>query len=266
MVVALIVIWIVFDIAPDGKFLSPRNLWNLSVQTAAVAVMATGMVLIIVSRNIDLSVGSMVGVIGMVMALLQARLIPTTLGLGFEQPYTWIVTVVVGLGAGRRSSAACRASSSRTSASRPSSSPSAACWSGARSTIILVQGQTVSQLDPTFQLLGGGPKGSVGDTVSWIIGIAVCVAIVYALDLQPATSAGASASRCGRSGRRSLIGVIGCAVVLWAVWVANSYPWPKRARDRSTRRSTASWSRRAGSSSPPASPTRCSSRSASRCS
>ena len=38
---------------------------NLAVQTAAVAIIATGMVLVIVSRNIDLSVGSMVGFIAM---------------------------------------------------------------------------------------------------------------------------------------------------------------------------------------------------------
>ena len=102
---ALLVIWIGFDIWSGGLFMSPRNLWNLSVQTSVVAVMATGMVLIIVSRNIDLSVGSLVGVIGMSMALLQARIIPTTLGLGFEQPYTWIVTVGSGSGSAPRSEA-----------------------------------------------------------------------------------------------------------------------------------------------------------------
>ena len=76
------------------------TLWNLSVQTSFVAVMATGMVLVIVSRNIDLSVGSVVAVTGMAMALLQARVIPTTLDLGFGQPFTWIVTVLFGLGFG----------------------------------------------------------------------------------------------------------------------------------------------------------------------
>ena len=58
MVIALAVIWVAFNILSGGLFLSPRNLWNLSVQSAAVAIMTTGMVLIIVSRNIDLSIGS----------------------------------------------------------------------------------------------------------------------------------------------------------------------------------------------------------------
>ena len=58
LILATLAIWVVFNIVSAGLFLTPRNLWNLSVQSAAVAIMATGMVLIIVSRNIDLSVGS----------------------------------------------------------------------------------------------------------------------------------------------------------------------------------------------------------------
>jgi hypothetical protein len=54
MLVALLVIWTGFHIASGGAFLTPRNLWNLSVQTASIAVMACGMVLVIVTRNIDL--------------------------------------------------------------------------------------------------------------------------------------------------------------------------------------------------------------------
>ena len=42
MAIALLVIWVGFDIWSGGLFMSPRNLWNLSVQTSAVAVMATG--------------------------------------------------------------------------------------------------------------------------------------------------------------------------------------------------------------------------------
>src|SRR5687768_14728369 len=61
MIGALLIIWVGFHILTGGLFLTPRNLWNLSVQTASVAVMATGMVLVIVTRNIDLSVGSILG-------------------------------------------------------------------------------------------------------------------------------------------------------------------------------------------------------------
>ena len=67
MIAGLLVIWIGFHAISGGTFLTPRNLWNLTVQTSVVAIMATGMVLIIVSRNIDLSVGSMLGFVGMIM-------------------------------------------------------------------------------------------------------------------------------------------------------------------------------------------------------
>src|SRR5262245_6346645 len=90
MVGALVVIWGVFNLGTNGQFLSSRNLWNLSVQTATVAIMATGMVLIIVSRNIDLSVGSVLGVTGMFMALLQQEWIPLKLGLGYDMWWLWI--------------------------------------------------------------------------------------------------------------------------------------------------------------------------------
>jgi D-xylose transport system permease protein len=94
-------------------------------------------------------------------------------------------------------------------------------------TFILAQGRTISPLDATFQLLGGGPKGAVGDTISWIIGIAVCIAMVVGLI--------ASRRRRRRfdfpvrpAWAEALIAVVGCGVVLTAVYVANSYPWPPR--------------------------------------
>ena len=91
MVVALAVIWIGFHILSGGDFLTARNLWNLSVQSTSIAIMATGMVLIIVSRNIDLSVGSLLGFLGYTMAMVQTEWIPNTLDLGFDRWYTWIV-------------------------------------------------------------------------------------------------------------------------------------------------------------------------------
>src|SRR5258706_1146290 len=97
MLGALIVIWVSFNIVSGGTFLPAWNLWNLSVQSASIAVMACGMVLIIVSRNIDLSVGSLLGFLGYTMAMVQTQWIPNALHLGFNQPYTWLVALTVGL-------------------------------------------------------------------------------------------------------------------------------------------------------------------------
>lgn len=224
MLAALAVIWVAFNVMSGGNFITARNLWNLSVQSSSVAIMATGMVLIIVSRNIDLSVGSMLGFIGYFMAMAQAVWIPTTLGLGLDQPYTWVIVLVIGMVVG---------------AIMGGIQGFLVAYGGVPSFIVTLggllvwrglifrfqQGVTISPLDPTFQLLGGGPQGSLGEIGSWIIGIVLAVGIVYTL----------IASR--RRRRRYdfpvramwaelTIGAIAIAAVLGAVAVANAYPWP----------------------------------------
>lgn len=91
----LAIIWVGFHFWSGGTFLTPRNLWNLSVQTATVAIMATGMVLIIVSRNIDLSVGSALGAVGMAMAMVQREIFPNW--IGYDHWAMWIIALVAGL-------------------------------------------------------------------------------------------------------------------------------------------------------------------------
>src|SRR5258705_7338991 len=98
MVASLVVIWIGFHIFSDGKFITPRNLYNLSIQTASVAVMAIGMVMVIIIRQIDLSVGSILGVTAMIIGVFQARWLPPIVGLG--NPSIWILTVVAAIAVG----------------------------------------------------------------------------------------------------------------------------------------------------------------------
>ena len=73
MFLALIGIWIIFNVLTGGIFLSARNLSNLFVQTSYIAVLAVGMVLVIVAGHIDLSVGSIAGFTGAVAAILQVQ-------------------------------------------------------------------------------------------------------------------------------------------------------------------------------------------------
>ena len=153
------VVWVVFHFLSHGLFLSPRNLWNLSVQSAAVAIMTTGMVLIIVSRNIDLSIGSILAVVALVMALLQTDWIPNGLGVGLNQPYTWIVVVAVGIALGALIGAFHGFLIAYLGI--PSfivTLGGLLVWRGA--SFGLVSGRTIGPLDSTFQLLGGGPRGS----------------------------------------------------------------------------------------------------------
>jgi D-xylose transport system permease protein len=69
MVGALLVIWVVFSLATDGTFLRPRNLSLLARQTSVTAILAVGMVLVIVAGQIDLSVGALAGLMGGLAAL-----------------------------------------------------------------------------------------------------------------------------------------------------------------------------------------------------
>ncbi len=188
MVLVLAVIWIGFGLVSNGTFLSPRNLWNLSVQSASIAIMASGMVLIIVSRGIDLSVGAMLGFLGYTMAMLQAVWIPQSLGLGLEQPFTWIVTVLFGILLG---------------ALLGGLQGFVVAYAGVPSFIVTLggllvwrglifryaQGQTIAPLDTNFQMLGGGTVGTrvgaLGEWPSWILGGLICVGIVWVANSYP---------------------------------------------------------------------------------
>jgi D-xylose transport system permease protein len=224
MVVALAVIWLVFNIASGGSFLTPRNLWNLSVQSASIGIMATGMVLIIVSRNIDLSVGSQLGFIAYTMAMVQTEWIPRTLGLGFEQPYTWIIALAVGLVAGAVIGLVTGVLVAY--GQIPSFIVTLGGFLVWRGLIFrYAQGQTLGPMDAIFQLMGGGPKGSVGFALSWILGILACLAILYTM-----YTTRRKRQRYGFPVRPPwamiVVAAAGCAAVLGAVWIANAYPWP----------------------------------------
>jgi len=73
MVIALIAIWIYFYWTND-VFLEPRNFSNLMRQTAVTGVLAVGMLMVIVTGQIDLSVGSVVGLAGGIAAIVQGWL------------------------------------------------------------------------------------------------------------------------------------------------------------------------------------------------
>ncbi|MDA4844560.1 sugar ABC transporter permease [Hoeflea poritis] len=222
MIGALLIIWILFDIFSGGLFLTPRNLWNLSVQTASVAVMATGMVLIIVTRNIDLSVGSILGFVGMIMAVTQAEILPAY--IGFDNPFTWVIALAVGIAVG----AAIGALHGYVIAYMGVPAfivtlGGLLVWRGAAWWV--TSGRTVAPMDSNFRLLGGGPAGSVGEIASWIVGLIACVAIVamiviarrqrkrFQFPLRPVWA-------------ETFLAALGCFLVLGAVFIANIYYWP----------------------------------------
>lgn len=228
MVGALLIIWLGFHYYGHfangfGAFLTPRNLWNLSVQTSSIAVMATGMVLIIVTRHIDLSVGSLLGVTAMMMGVVQVWVLPNVIGL--EHPMIWVITVVVGIIFG---------------ATIGAFHGFLIAYLGIPAFIVtlggllfwrgsawwVARGETIAPVDSTFALIGGGPYGTIGATGSWIVGILVCCGIVALL-----ISGRRQRIRFGFPLRpmwaELMIGGVGSALVIGAVMVMNAYPWPK---------------------------------------
>jgi D-xylose transport system permease protein len=93
MVFALIAIWIYFHYSTDHIFLEPRNFSNLMRQTAVTGVLAVGMLMVIVTGQIDLSVGSLVGLAGGIAAIAQGW-------LGWELLPSLAAGIAVGVGIG----------------------------------------------------------------------------------------------------------------------------------------------------------------------
>ena len=228
MIGALALIWIGFHLYGAvfkgfGAFLTPRNLWNLSVQTASIGIMATGMVLVIITRHIDLSVGSILGVCAVVMGVVQVQILPGLIGFG--NPAIWVIAALIGMATGALIGAlhGVIIAYGKVPAFIVTLG-GLLVWRGVA--YLITRGETISPLDETFKLLGGGPYGAIGELGSWGVGILACFGVVWLL-------------WNGRKRRRayefplrpfwaeSVLGGIGCGVIIGAVLVVNAYPWPK---------------------------------------
>lgn len=113
LVIAIAIIWAFFSWKTDGGFVTPRNLSNLLRQMAITGILACGMVLVIIAGEIDLSVGSLLGLLGGIAAVLDVVFhLPLAFNLalvlgcglliglfnGFLNAYLGIPSFIVGLG------------------------------------------------------------------------------------------------------------------------------------------------------------------------
>jgi putative multiple sugar transport system permease protein len=90
MVIALAAIVLLFQVWTDGILLKPLNVTNIIQQNGYILVLAIGMVIVIISGHIDLSVGSIAGFIGAMSGVLMVR---------NDMPWLVAVGVCVGMGA-----------------------------------------------------------------------------------------------------------------------------------------------------------------------
>ncbi|AKZ62176.1 D-xylose ABC transporter permease [Herbaspirillum hiltneri N3] len=113
LLIAIAIIWAFFSWKTEGGFVTPRNLSNLLRQMSVTGILACGMVLVIIAGEIDLSVGSLLGLLGGVAAILNVThnlplplnlFLVLTLGLllglfnGYLTAYMRIPSFIVGLG------------------------------------------------------------------------------------------------------------------------------------------------------------------------
>ncbi len=98
LIFATILIWGFFFAMTDGAYLSAQNFSNLFRQMTVTALLSCGMVLVIVTGGIDLSVGNFAGFVSVVVAKLQADV--WTVVLPGQVVLPAILSVVVGLAVG----------------------------------------------------------------------------------------------------------------------------------------------------------------------
>ncbi|MEM8788251.1 MAG: sugar ABC transporter permease [Pseudomonadota bacterium] len=229
MIGAFVVLCVGFHLITDGRFLTPRNIFNLTIQTVSVAIMATGMVFIIVTRHIDLSVGALLATCSAMMAMTQTLVAPEWLGLGLNHPATAPIAILVGL---------------LTGAVIGAFHGWLVGYLAIPAFIVtlggllvwrnvgwyLTNGQTIGPLDQNFQLFGG-INGTLGETWSWIFGAAACVAAVYALFSARRSKIGHDFPVKPIWAEVTLSGVI-CAAILGFVAILNAYQIPERRLER----------------------------------
>ena len=173
MLISLVAIMAFFQVVTDGTLLQPLNLTNLILQNSYIVIMALGMLLVIVAGHIDLSVGSVVGFVGALAAVLMVEFnwhyVPATLvcliaGAAIGAAQGWFVAFF-GI---------------------PSFIVTLAgmlVFKGL--SLALLQGQSVGPFPPTFQLLSSGfiPDWFGGETLrttSLLAGTLVAAILIVA--------------------------------------------------------------------------------------
>jgi D-xylose transport system permease protein len=233
MIGAFVLVCLMFNIMSggliEGRFLTPRNIFNLTIQTVSVAIMATGMVFVIVNRHIDLSVGALLATCSAMMAMTQTIVTPEWLGLGLNHPATAPIAIAVGV---------------LTGALIGAMQGYIIGYLGVPAFIVtlggllvwrnvawyLTSGQTIGPLDENFTLFGG-INGTLGETWSWVFGL---VAVAF-------TILSMWRSRANKINHEfpvkplwaeAVIAAIAAASILGFVAVLNAYEVPARVLER----------------------------------
>lgn len=179
MLMAFAAVAVVFTIWTGGTFVGPRNVFNIAVQTVPVAIMACGMVFVIVARHIDLSVGSMLAMASAVMAMSQAQWLPSLFGLQYGNPIVLVGTILIGLTVGTAMGALTGwLVGYQRIPSFIVTLGGLFVWRNVN--WFTTNGQSVSLTDPNL-LMFGGTEGVLGASASWVLGLIASAIAVWGI-------------------------------------------------------------------------------------
>jgi len=207
MIAALALIWIYFHWATGSIFLTPRNLSNLMLQTSVTGILAVGMLMLIVAGQIDLSVGSVLGLAGGIAAI-----VLTTFGFGIVPSILAAIAVGVFIGVVQGSLTAYL--------NIPAfivTLGGLLAWRGAVKGI--TKSETVPIADQTFKSFG---QSYVAPNIGWILAAAAILAVLFITfrNIKTAKEYGISEKSTTKEILKSLLPIV--AIVAF-IFVMNSY-------------------------------------------
>lgn len=207
MIAVLALIWAYFHWATDSIFLTPRNLSNLMTQMSVTAILAVGMLMVIVSGNIDLSVGSVLGFAGGISAVMLSL-------WEYNLPAAITASVVIGLLIGAFHGAL------TAYLNIPAfivTLGGLLAWRGAVKW--LLGGNTVPVSDPTFKGIG---QSYIGTTAGWVL---AGLAIAFVLFMAYRRARAVKDYGLGEANYASelLKAIVPVGAIVAFVWVMNSY-------------------------------------------
>lgn len=206
MLAILAVIWLLFHWLTGSTFLTARNLSNLMTQMSVTGILAVGMLMLIVSGNIDLSVGSVLGLAGGVAAW--------ALMIGFSLPVAMLLAIGIGIGVGLFQGTL------TAYLNIPAfivTLGGLLAWRGVVKW--LLGGNTIPISDETFKAMG---QSYIGTTLGWILA-AVAIAFVLYMAIRRAQSTKTYGLGEANYKGELLKTILPVGAIIAFIWVMNSY-------------------------------------------
>jgi D-xylose transport system permease protein len=175
IILAMVVIWILFSFLTEGRYIGAQNISNLFRQMVITSFLAVGMVLIMVTGNIDLSVGKLAGFVSVIVARFQADIwfdyIPN------HELLTTIFSVLIGIGVGTVFEII------QGYLTAYLHIPAfivtlGGSWVLSGGILIITEGKTIPANQPIFSIIA---QGYLSPTVGWIVSAFVILFLIFSM-------------------------------------------------------------------------------------